>query len=96
MTRAVNVLHHRRRRSTGNLAHEAVSAVEMHLLQKGWPVGEALGAFPDVQKGLGLGRPACREAMIILEARGSLTSGGVRAEGCLSLPLRRRMWSEPF
>jgi DNA-binding FadR family transcriptional regulator len=57
---------------TGNLAHEAVSAVEMHLLQKGWPVGEALGAFPDVQKGLGLGRPACREAMIILEARGLL------------------------
>ena len=57
---------------TGNLAHEAVSAVEMHLLQKGWPVGEALGALPDVQKGLGLGRPACREAMIILEARGLL------------------------
>jgi len=57
---------------TGNLAHEAVSAVEMHLLQRGWPVGEALGALPDVQKGLGLGRPACREAMIILEARGLL------------------------
>ena len=58
--------------STGNLAHEAVSAVEMHLLQRGWPVGEALGALPDVQKDLGLGRPACREAMIILEARGLL------------------------
>jgi len=57
---------------TGNLAHEAVSAVEMHLLQRGWPLGEALGALPDVQKGLGLGRPACREAMIILEARGLL------------------------
>jgi DNA-binding FadR family transcriptional regulator len=57
---------------TGNLAHEAVSVVEMHLLQRGWPVGEALGALPDVQKGLGLGRPACREAMIILEARGLL------------------------
>jgi DNA-binding FadR family transcriptional regulator len=57
---------------TGNRAHEAVSAVEMHLLQRGWPVGEALGALPDVQKGLGLGRPACREAMIILEARGLL------------------------
>ena len=51
---------------TGNLSHAAVSAVEMHLLRKGWPVGEALGALPDVQKGLGLGRPACREAMIIL------------------------------
>ena len=58
--------------ATGNLAHEAVSAVEMHLLQRGWPVGEALGALPDVQKGLGLGRPACREAIIILEARGLL------------------------
>ena len=57
---------------TGNLAHQAVSAVERHLLQRGWPVGEALGALPDVQKGLGLGRPACREAMIILEARGLL------------------------
>lgn len=57
---------------TGNRAHEAVSAVEMHLLRKGWPVGAALGALPDVQKGLGLGRPACREAMVILEARGLL------------------------
>jgi DNA-binding FadR family transcriptional regulator len=58
--------------STGNRAHEAVSVVEMYLLQRGWPVGEALGALPDVQKELGLGRPACREAMIILEARGLL------------------------
>jgi DNA-binding FadR family transcriptional regulator len=58
--------------ATGNLAHEAVSAVEMQLLQKGWPVGEALGALPDFQRDLGLGRPACREAMIILEARGLL------------------------
>jgi DNA-binding FadR family transcriptional regulator len=58
--------------STGNLAHEAVSAVEMHLLQRGWPVGEALGGLSDVRKDLGLGRPACREAMIILEARGFL------------------------
>ena len=57
---------------TGNRAHEAVSAVEMYLLRRGWPVGTALGALPDVQKGLGLGRPACREAMIILEARGLL------------------------
>ena len=58
--------------SSGNLAHEAVAAVEMHLLQRGWPVGEALGGLPQVQKDLGLGRPACREAMIILEARGLL------------------------
>jgi len=56
----------------GNLAHEAVSAVEMHLLQLGWPVGESLGALPQVQKRLGLGRPSFREAMIILEARGIL------------------------
>jgi len=58
---------------TGNMAHEAVLAVEMHLLQRGWPVGEALGALPNVQKALGLGRPTCREALIMLEARGLLT-----------------------
>ena len=58
--------------ASGNLAHEAVAAVEMHLLQRGWPVGKALGGLPEVQKNLGLGRPACREAMIILEARGLL------------------------
>ncbi len=58
--------------TTGNLSHEAVSALEMHLLRRGWPVGESLGAIPDVQKSLGIGRPACREAMIILEARGLL------------------------
>jgi DNA-binding FadR family transcriptional regulator len=57
---------------TGNRAHEAVAAVEMRLLQTGWPVGEALGGLRDVQKDLGLGRPAFREAMIILEARGLL------------------------
>ena len=58
--------------ATGNLAHDAVSAVEMHLLQMGWPVGEALGGLRDVQKELGLGRPSFREAVIILEARGLL------------------------
>lgn len=57
-------------RQTANLAHEAVSAVEMHLLQMGWPVGQGLGAIPDIQKVLGLGRPTCSEAVIILEARG--------------------------
>lgn len=57
---------------TANLAHEAVSDVEIHLLQRGWPVGESLGAIPDFQKLLGLGRPACREAIVILEARGFL------------------------
>lgn len=68
--------------ATGNLAHEAVSAVEMHLLQRGWPVGQSLGVFPDVQKGLGLGRPSCREAMIILESRGMLDVRRVRAADC--------------
>jgi DNA-binding FadR family transcriptional regulator len=57
---------------TGNLAHEVVSAVEIQFLQRGWPVGEPLGALPQVQKDLGLGRPAWREAVIILEARGLL------------------------
>jgi len=57
---------------TGNLAHEAVSAMEIHLLQRGWPVGQTLGVMPDLQKVLGLGRPAYREAITILEARGLL------------------------
>ena len=56
----------------GGLAHKAVSAVEMHLLQRGWHAGESLGAFSEFQKDLGLGRPACRQAVIILEARGLL------------------------
>jgi len=46
--------------------------VEMHLLQRGWHAGESLGAFSEFQKDLGLGRPACRQAVIILEARGLL------------------------
>jgi DNA-binding FadR family transcriptional regulator len=54
------------------LAHKAVSHVEMQFLQNGWPVGEALGSIPDFQRLLGLGRPACHEAIIILEARGFL------------------------
>jgi DNA-binding FadR family transcriptional regulator len=57
-------------RQTANLAFQAVSAVEMHLLHRGWPVGEPLGAIPEFQKALGLGRPACQETIIILEARG--------------------------
>jgi DNA-binding FadR family transcriptional regulator len=54
------------------LAHEAVATIELQLLQRGWPVGEALGSIPDFQRMLGLGRPACHEAIIILEARGFL------------------------
>jgi DNA-binding GntR family transcriptional regulator len=57
---------------SGTLAHEVVSAVEIQFLQRGWPVGEPLGALAQVQKDLGLGRPACREAITILEARGVL------------------------
>jgi len=56
----------------GSLAQKAVSTVEMHLLQRGWHAGESLGAFSEFQKDLGLGRPACRQAVIILEARGLL------------------------
>ena len=55
-----------------SLAHEAVLDMEMRLLRQGWPVGQALGALPDVRKRLGLGRPAFREAVTILEARGLL------------------------
>jgi DNA-binding FadR family transcriptional regulator len=55
-----------------SLAHEAVLDLEMGLLRQGWPVGQLLGALPDVRKRLGLGRPAFREAVTILEARGLL------------------------
>ena len=55
-----------------SLAHEAVLELEMGLLRQGWPVGQSLGALPDVRKGLGIGRPAFREAVTILEARGLL------------------------
>jgi len=58
--------------ATGNRAHEAVLSVEMNLLKWGWPVGEPLGALPDVQKLLGLGRRTYRQAITILEARGLL------------------------
>ncbi len=53
-------------------AHEAVLFMEMDLLRQGWPVGQSLGALPALQKRLGLGRPASREAVTILEARGLL------------------------
>ena len=55
-----------------SLAHEAVIGMEMGLLRQGWPVGQPLGALPDVRARLGLGRPAFREAITILEARGLL------------------------
>jgi DNA-binding FadR family transcriptional regulator len=55
-----------------SLAHEAVLGIEMDLLRQGWPVGQPLGALPEMQKRLGLGRPASREAITILEARGLL------------------------
>lgn len=55
-----------------SVAHEAVVSIEMDLFRQGWPVGQSLGALPEVQKQLGLGRPASREAITILEARGML------------------------
>lgn len=58
--------------SSSSLAHEAVLGMEMNLLNQGWPVGQSLGALPEVRKRLGLGRPASREAVTILEARGLL------------------------
>lgn len=55
-----------------SLAHQAVLGIEMDLLGQGWPVGRSLGALPTVRTRLGLGRPAFREAITILEARGLL------------------------
>jgi len=57
-----------------NRAHEAALSLEMNLLKWGWPVGESIGALPEVQKALGLGRQTCRQAIAILEARGVLES----------------------
>ena len=58
---------------TRGLALEAVSSLEIQLLKRGWPVGEPLGALLHVQKVMGLGRPAYREALAILESRGLLS-----------------------
>ena len=55
-----------------SLAGDAVSSLELEILQKGCPVGESLGSLQDVQKALGLGRPALRETITVLEARGLL------------------------
>jgi DNA-binding FadR family transcriptional regulator len=55
-----------------SLAHEAVLGIEMGLLRQGWPTGLSLGALPEVRKQLDLGRPAFRETITILEARGLL------------------------
>ncbi|WP_140849251.1 hypothetical protein [Sphingomonas glacialis] len=55
-----------------SLAQGAVFGMELDLLRQGWPVGRSLGALPAVQKRLGLGRPASREAVTMLEARGML------------------------
>lgn len=55
-----------------SLAQGAVFGMEFDLLRQGWPVGRSLGALPAVQKRLGLGRPASREAVTMLEARGML------------------------
>jgi len=59
---------------TDNRAHEAALSLEMNLLKWGWPVGQSIGALPEVQKALGLGRQTCRQAIAILEARGVLES----------------------
>lgn len=53
-----------------SLTNSVVRSMEMLLLRQGWPAGSWLGSFKDVQKQLGLGRPACREVITILMARG--------------------------
>ena len=54
----------------GGAALRAVRVMESRLLKLGWPVGRPLGTVAEVQKTFGLGRPASREAINILEARG--------------------------
>lgn len=53
-----------------SLTNSVVRSIEMRLLRQRWPAGAWLGSFKDVQKQLGLGRPACREVITILMARG--------------------------
>lgn len=73
--------------SSGNIAHKAVSTVELELLGRGWPVGAPLGSLREVQAALGLGLPSCREAINILEARGLLQIKCGRGGGLfVSLP----------
>lgn len=52
------------------LAHETVAAMEESLLARGWPQGDQLGTFAELQKQFGLGRWACREAIAIMQMRG--------------------------
>lgn len=54
----------------GGAAQKAVRFLEERLMNLGWPVGQSLGTVAEVQRTLGLGRPASREAITILEARG--------------------------
>lgn len=54
----------------GGSAQKAVRTLERDLMHMGWPVGRYLGTIAQVQQSLGLGRPASREAITILEARG--------------------------
>jgi hypothetical protein len=53
-----------------SLTNSAVRSIEMRLLRQGWPAGASLGSFRSLRKQLGLGRPACREVITILMARG--------------------------
>lgn len=49
----------------------AALEIEEQFLMNGWPIGEVVASVEDIRKRLKLGRWACREALGILQMRGS-------------------------
>lgn len=68
--------------SAENLALKTVAILGDEMFSRGWPVGAPLGTFSDIQRRCGVGRPAFRAAMNVLDAQGLIeirrgSSGGV-------------------
>lgn len=69
-------------RPTENLALRTVAILGDEMFSRGWPVGAPLGKFSDLQRRCGVGRPAFRAAMNVLDVQGLIeirrgSSGGV-------------------
>lgn len=68
--------------SAENRALRTVAILGDEMFSRGWPVGESLGTFSNMQRRYGVGRPAFRAAMNILDAQGLIdirrgSNGGV-------------------
>lgn len=57
-------------KSPDKRALSTVAVLEEEMFARGWPVGAALGTFSNLQRRCGVGRPAFRAAMNILDAQG--------------------------